>query len=202
VESKLRRRSVQGWDQTGSNAANLSFPVEFGIGSGVGADSWKVGAINSIIYLVGGGIGCWLSDPFNSWFGRRGEIFVSAVILFVTPIGSACAQSWQGLFAARFVMGIGLGMKNACVAVYSSEMAPARVRGALVMFWQLWVTFGKSRVSAHLLPATMLTLSRHLPRLRGQLHRQGRRQDRLAPSSPRSLSCWAFTSAPSLPGGS
>jgi MFS family permease len=147
---KLKRRSVQGWDQTGSNAANLSFPVEFGIGSGVGADSWKVGAINSIIYLVGGGIGCWLSDPFNSWFGRRGEIFISAVILFVTPIGSACSQSWQGLFAARFVMGIGLGMKNACVAVYSSEMAPARVRGALVMFWQLWVTFGMSRISASL----------------------------------------------------
>jgi sugar porter (SP) family MFS transporter len=134
--------AVQGWDQTGSNAANLSFPREFGIDGPTGSDPWKVGAINSIIYLVGGGIGCWLSDPFNNWFGRRGEIFISAVILFVTPIGSACAQSWQGLFAARFVMGIGLGMKNACVAVYSSEMAPARVRGALVMFWQLWVTFG------------------------------------------------------------
>lgn len=134
---------MQGWDQTGSNAANLSFPVEFGIDSSTGSDPWKVGAINSIIYLVGGGIGCWFSDPANYYFGRRGEIFISAVILFATPIGSGCAKSWQGLFAARFVMGIDLGMKNACVAVYSSEMAPARVRGALVMFWQLCVTFGE-----------------------------------------------------------
>lgn len=109
----------------------MSFPKEFGIDGTTGSDPWKVGAINSIIFLVGGGIGCWLSDPFNHLFGRRGEIFISAVILFTTPIGSACAQSWQGLFAARFVMGIGLGMKNACVAVYSSEMAPHRVRGAL-----------------------------------------------------------------------
>jgi MFS family permease len=120
----------------------LSFPVEFNINSPDGVDPWIVGAINSVIYLSGGGIGCWFSDPVNQLIGRRGEIFLSAVILFTTPIGSACAQSWQGLFAARFVMGIGLGMKNATVPVYSSEMAPARVRGAMVMFWQLWVTFG------------------------------------------------------------
>lgn len=121
----------------------MSFPVEFGIDGTTGSDPWKVGAINSIIYLVGGGIGVWFSDPLNYYFGRRWEIFISATILFATPIGSGLAQSWQGLFAARFIMGIGVGMKNACVAVYSSEMAPTRVRGALVMFWQLWVTFGK-----------------------------------------------------------
>lgn len=134
---------IQGWDQTGSNAANLSFPVEFGINGTTGADPWKVGAINSIIYLVGGGIGCWFSDPVNHYFGRRWEIWISCLILFVTPIGSGLAQSWQGLFGVRFVMGIGIGMKNACVVVYSSEMAPHRVRGALVMFWQLFVCFGE-----------------------------------------------------------
>ena len=39
-------------------------------------------------------------------------------------------------------MGIGIGAKNATVPIYSAEMAPARVRGALVMFWQLWVVAG------------------------------------------------------------
>lgn len=34
-------------------------------------------------------------------------------------------------------MGIGIGAKNATVPIYSAEMAPARIRGALVMFWQL-----------------------------------------------------------------
>jgi sugar porter (SP) family MFS transporter len=62
--------------------------------------------------------------------------------LTATPIGSAFAKSWQGLFAARFIMGIGIGAKNATVPIYSAEMAPARIRGALVMFWQLWVVIG------------------------------------------------------------
>ena len=67
---------------------------------------------------------------------------MTALCLTATPIGSAFAQSWQQLFAARFVMGIGIGAKNATVPIYSAEMAPARIRGALVMFWQLWVVAG------------------------------------------------------------
>lgn len=47
-------------------------------------------------------------------------------------------------------MGIGIGAKNATVPIYSSEMAPARIRGALVMFWQLWVVIGKSLLNLFL----------------------------------------------------
>jgi len=133
--------ATQGWDQTGSNGANLSFHEEFNI-NGEGRDEWIVGVINAIIFLTAGLIGAFIVDPLNKYLGRRGEIFFTAIILTVTPIGSACAQSWQGLFAARFVMGIGIGAKNATVPIYSAEMAPARIRGALVMFWQLWVVIG------------------------------------------------------------
>ncbi|KAI4204977.1 MAG: hypothetical protein LQ350_000829 [Teloschistes chrysophthalmus] len=134
--------ATQGWDQTGSNGANLSFPKEFGIDSDQGRDQWIVGAVNAIIFLTAGLIGAWIVDPLNYYFGRRGEIFITACCLTATPIGSAFAQSWQGLFAARFVLGIGIGAKNATVPIYSAEMAPARIRGALVMFWQLWVVAG------------------------------------------------------------
>ncbi|CZT53062.1 related to myo-inositol transport protein ITR1 [Rhynchosporium secalis] len=133
--------ATQGWDQTGSNGANLSFPEEFGINGG-GRDEWIVGLVNSIIFLTAGLIGAFIVDPLNYYLGRRGEIFLTALCLTATPIGSAFARSWQGLFAARFVMGIGIGAKNATVPIYSAEMAPARIRGALVMFWQLWVVAG------------------------------------------------------------
>ncbi|KAF2648061.1 MFS transporter [Lophiostoma macrostomum CBS 122681] len=133
--------ATQGWDQTGSNGANLSFPKAFGI-DGKGRDEWIVGSINAVIFLTAGLIGAFIVDPLNKYFGRRGEIFITACCLTATPIGSACAQSWQGLFAARFIMGIGIGAKNATVPIYSAEMAPARIRGALVMFWQLWVVAG------------------------------------------------------------
>lgn len=42
---------ISGWDQTGSNGANLSFPQAFGI-DGPGRGEWIVGLINSIIYLT------------------------------------------------------------------------------------------------------------------------------------------------------
>lgn len=45
--------ATQGWDQTGSNGANLSFPQEFGI-DGEGKDEWIVGVINAIIFLTAG----------------------------------------------------------------------------------------------------------------------------------------------------
>ncbi|KAF4552812.1 Sugar (and other) transporter-like protein 15 [Elsinoe fawcettii] len=134
--------ATQGWDQTGSNGANLSFPQEFGINNKTKRDDLLVGLVNSIIFLTAGLIGAFIVDPLNKYLGRRGEIFVTACCLTATPIGSAFAKSWQGLFAARFVMGIGIGAKNATVPIYSAEMAPARVRGALVMFWQLWVVAG------------------------------------------------------------
>lgn len=45
--------ATQGWDQTGSNGANLSFPKEFGI-DGTGKDEWIVGVVNAIIFLTAG----------------------------------------------------------------------------------------------------------------------------------------------------
>jgi hypothetical protein len=45
--------ATQGWDQTGSNGANLSFPEEFGL-TGTGRDEWIVGLINAIIFLTAG----------------------------------------------------------------------------------------------------------------------------------------------------
>ena len=54
--------AVQGWDQTGSNGANLSWPVDFGVpdtapksgpvpGENYDTNSWIVGVVNSGPYL-------------------------------------------------------------------------------------------------------------------------------------------------------
>jgi MFS family permease len=133
--------ATQGWDQTGSNGANLGFPEEFHITEGA-TNEWIVGIINAIIFLTAGLIGAFIVDPLNKYLGRRGEIFLTALILTATPIWSGFAKSWHELFAARFIMGIGIGAKNATVPIFSAEMAPHRIRGALVMFWQLWVVVG------------------------------------------------------------
>jgi len=134
--------AVQGWDQTGSNGANLGFPQEFGIGSGSQADEWLVGVVNAGPYIGSAALGCWLSDPLNRFFGRRGTIFITALILIATPIASAFTHSWETLFVVRLVMGIGMGAKGATVPVLAAENSPANIRGALTMTWQFWTAFG------------------------------------------------------------
>lgn len=47
--------ATQGWDQTGSNGANLSFPEEFGLTKMEGyKGEWIQGLINAIIFLTAG----------------------------------------------------------------------------------------------------------------------------------------------------
>lgn len=84
----------------------------------------------------------WLADPLNHWFGRRGVIFFAAIFSLLAPIGSAMSQTWEQLVACRILLGIGMGLKEVTVPVYSAENAPTRIRGALVMSWQLWTAFG------------------------------------------------------------
>ncbi|KAE8444727.1 hypothetical protein EG329_014287 [Mollisiaceae sp. DMI_Dod_QoI] len=134
--------AVQGWDQTGSNGANLSFPTVFGIGTESTHDTLLVGLVNSAPYIGSSFVGCWLSDPLNFYFGRRGTIFIAAVFCFLPVIGSAFTQTWPQLFICRLLLGFGMGAKGSTVPIYAAENSPASIRGALVMSWQLWTAFG------------------------------------------------------------
>jgi sugar porter (SP) family MFS transporter len=98
--------------------------------------------VNAAPYLASAFVGCWLSDPLNNFFGRRGCIFITALVLIATPIGSGFTQSWEGLLVARLILGLGMGAKGSTVPIFAAENAPATIRGALVMSWQLWTAFG------------------------------------------------------------
>lgn len=67
---------------------------------------------------------------------------ISAIICILTPIGGAVSQTWEQLLITRLLMGIGMGLKGATVPMFAAENSPARIRGALVMSWQLWTAFG------------------------------------------------------------
>ena len=146
-------KNRRGWDQTGSNGANLSFPVAFNIddlatlpdGSpnpNANHNQWLVGVINAAPYIASAFIGCWMSDPLNNYFGRRGTIFFSAMFCCLSVIGSACTQNWYQLFITRLLLGIGMGSKASTIPIFCAENAPASVRGGLVMCWQMWTAFG------------------------------------------------------------
>ncbi|KAK2801469.1 hypothetical protein FQN51_005363 [Onygenales sp. PD_10] len=145
--------AVQGWDQTGANGGNVFFPVELGIPLKASDahdlspeelyhNRWIVGLVNSAPFIGAALIGCWLSDIINFFMGRRGAIMISAIFCLITPLGSAFVQTWQQLFVTRLLLGIGVGIKGVTVPVFSAETSPAAIRGALVMSWQMWVSFG------------------------------------------------------------
>ncbi|KAF8298195.1 general substrate transporter [Clavulina sp. PMI_390] len=139
--------AVQGWDQTGSNGANLSFPKEFNIDPDCGCpdaqkNQWLVGLVNSGPYIGSWLLGCWITDPLNNYFGRRGTIFVCGIFCTISVIGSAVTQNWYQLFITRLLLGVGMGAKASTVPVFAAENTPASIRGGLVMSWQLWTAFG------------------------------------------------------------
>ncbi|TFY58958.1 hypothetical protein EVG20_g7967 [Dentipellis fragilis] len=133
---------VQGMDESVINGANLFFAPQFGLDQAIGRNQWLLGLVNSAPYLCCAFIGCWLTDPLNRYFGRRGAIFVSATLSALTCVWQGVTNSWPHLFIARFVLGLGIGPKSATVPVYAAECAPAPIRGALVMMWQMWTAFG------------------------------------------------------------
>ena len=86
--------------------------------------------------------GCWLSDPLNFYFGRRGAISFSAIFCLFSVIGSGFSQTWEQLFVCRLLLGLGMGSKATTVPIFAAENVPASIRGGLVMSWQMWVAFG------------------------------------------------------------
>jgi sugar porter (SP) family MFS transporter len=129
--------AVQGWDNTGANGANLSFPQEFGIEH----NHWLVGVINSGPTLFGLA-SAWAADPVNNYLGRRGAIFATGLFCIFPVLAQAFTQNWWGLLLCRLFMGLGMGIKISTIPVYSAEISPASIRGGMVTSFQLWVAFG------------------------------------------------------------
>lgn len=67
---------------------------------------------------------------------------MAAIISMIAPFGMALTQHWGELVATRVILGIGMGLKEVTVPIYSAENAPTNIRGGLVMSWQVWTAFG------------------------------------------------------------
>ncbi|KAF2646725.1 hypothetical protein P280DRAFT_512877 [Massarina eburnea CBS 473.64] len=146
--------AIQGWDQTGSNGANLAFANAFDIpdsgpyceiaehASECDKNAWVIGLVNSLPYIAIAVFTAWISDPINELLGRKWTIWIAAIFSLVAPVGSGLVKTWPQLAVCRVLLGIGMGLKEVTVPVFSVEIVPANVRGGLVMTWQIWTAFG------------------------------------------------------------
>jgi sugar porter (SP) family MFS transporter len=94
------------------------------------------------LLLVGAAVGAFGSGRFSDAIGRRPVILITAVIFVLGVLGAAFSPTLWFLIVMRFVIGLAVGSASMAVPLYISEVAPPRVRGALVSFNQLALTSG------------------------------------------------------------
>ncbi|KAJ7524393.1 hypothetical protein O6H91_17G003300 [Diphasiastrum complanatum] len=75
-------------------------------------------------------------------YGRRPSILFGAFSFLVGAILNAFAVNLAMLILGRILLGVGVGFGNQVVPLYLSEMAPAKLRGALNIMFQLAITIG------------------------------------------------------------
>lgn len=111
--------AVQGMDETVVNGAQTFYTAQFGIGGKDPRSTWLTGLLNSAPYLCCACIGCWLTVPFNHWFGRRGTIFITCCFSAIACFWQGFTNTWWHMFIARFALGFGIGPKSATVPIYA-----------------------------------------------------------------------------------
>lgn len=74
--------------------------------------------------------------------GRRISILCGSVSFFSGAIVNAASVNIPMLLIGRILLGIGIGFSNQSVPLYLSEMAPAKIRGAVNQLFQLTTCLG------------------------------------------------------------
>lgn len=84
--------------------------------------------------------GVWLADNL----GRQRTLVLSAALSMISTIGCAAAGGMTGIIVWRFIGGMGVGLASTVSPMYIAEVAPARLRGRLVVVNQLAIVIGLS----------------------------------------------------------
>ncbi|WP_236791092.1 sugar porter family MFS transporter [Amycolatopsis sp. GM8] len=127
----------------------ILFGYDLGVISGVlpfigkvwSLSAWDKGIITASI-SVGAVIGAIFSPRVNEWLGRRRTIMIAAVIVVIGTLGATFAPTFELLVLARLVIGVGIGFSSSTVPTYLSELAPARLRGAMGALNQIFIVLG------------------------------------------------------------
>lgn len=94
------------------------------------------------IALVGTVVGSVLAGIPGDRYGRRDSLRVMAVLYLISALGCAFAWDWYSLVFFRFIGGLAIGGSSVLGPMYIAEIAPAKLRGRLVGFFQFNVVAG------------------------------------------------------------
>jgi len=92
--------------------------------------------------LTGGLLGTLVTGRLSDMFGRKTMIIAACFIFILGILLILFSTGFYSLFAARLLLGVGVGVVAVAVPLYLTEIAPAYIRGRSVTIFQLLLTFG------------------------------------------------------------
>jgi SP family sugar:H+ symporter-like MFS transporter len=91
---------------------------------------------------IGTFFGAIIAGDVADFIGRKFTIIAGCAVFIVGIIVQTASTSVRVLVAGRFLSGLGVGFESAIVILYMGEIAPKKVRGALISGYQFCITIG------------------------------------------------------------
>jgi sugar porter (SP) family MFS transporter len=83
-----------------------------------------------------------MAGDLADWIGRRTTIILGCGVFLVGVVLQIASHGLGLLVAGRLIAGFGVGFVSAIIILYMSEIAPKKVRGAIVSGYQFCITIG------------------------------------------------------------
>ncbi len=129
--------------------AGLLFGMDIGVISGAlpfitdefdistAMEGWIVGSM-----MFGAAIGACGAGWVSKSLGRKKALLLAALLFFAGALIAVLAWNPSVLIIARIFLGLAVGVASFTAPLYLSEVAPERIRGTTISFYQLMVTVG------------------------------------------------------------
>lgn len=128
-----------GYDTGVINGSQYYFSQYFQLDAAM--KGWVVGSA-----LLGCFAGAIIAGPLSKALGRKYSLIISAVLFTISAWGSGLPdfmpQSVSLLVIFRILGGLGIGIASMNAPTYIAEIAPAKIRGTLVSYYQLAIVIG------------------------------------------------------------
>ncbi len=100
-------------------------------------EGWATGCA-----LVGCAVGAAVAGVLSDWLGRKKVLILSAILFFISAVGTALPKSITTFIVYRIIGGLGVGAASMSSPMYIAEISPARIRGRMVSVNQFAIVSG------------------------------------------------------------